>query len=498
MSLSNIRFWHICILLALIYALLKFNPIIYFIAFIFLSGYFLISLYPVVNSASRIFFKENIINTGEHSDQQELEIYNYTGLLRDYLKLELPSRSGLSSLINLKRHDDAVTTLTVTSDGRWLISGSKDKTLRIWDLEERRARFILTGHQDPINSVALTPDSRHLVSILSDRTIKGWDIISDFRNLTKAFQLKSESRIAHDNAHLCLDLVILFLEILVFIIMFELHRRGLIQASPSSNGYDGKEYINTPTEIAELSFLLFSGLLFSSGVIILVLYNRAALSVTRWLRNRYNSDDAGQIIVTPDNETAVFGASDKTLKVCGLKNQTQPSTLGEHGDRITSVAVIDKKRVISGSYDKSLKVWNLGQHRENFTLDHSSPVTAVAVIPDCDRAISGSFDGDLKVWDLREGQAILSFEGHDGMVKAIAVTPDGRYFVSASSDRSVKFWHVSTDEEVASKPITSFGAGYPLTCCTVASNGSEELTVIVGDESGQIHFLRVEGLEFLP
>lgn len=177
--------------------------------------------------------------------------------------------------------------------------------------------------------------------------------------------------------------------------------------------------------------------------------------------------------------------------------------MGKHGDRITSVAVIDNNRVISGSYDRSLKGWNLsqplGEHKEIFTLNHSSPVTAVAVIPNRDLAISGSSDGYLTVWDLGERQEQLSFKGHDGMVKAIAITPDGNYLFSVSSDRCVKMWHVSTDEEVASKQITSFGPGDPLTCCTVAStvasNGAKELTVIVGDESGQIYFLRVENLE---
>ena len=84
------------------------------------------------------------------------------------------------------------------------------------------------------------------------------------------------------------------------------------------------------------------------------------------------------------------------------------------------------------------------------------------------------------------------------MVAAIAITPDGNYLVSVSSDRLVKIWHISADEEVASKPMTSFEEGYPLTCCavasTVASNGVEKLTVIIGDESGQIHFLSSRNL----
>ena len=497
-------FWRIWILFALIAFMIRSNPIPYLVALILFLVYFWSLQLPIENSACRFFVKENIIDTEEHLNQQKLEIYNYAGLLRNYLKLALPPRSDLRSLINLKRHDDAVTTLTVTSDtsdGKWLISGSKDKTLRIWDLEKRRARFILTGHQDPINSVVSTPDSRHLVSILADRTIKVWDIGSWIRK----FQLKSESRIAYDKTHLFLALVTLFLEILVFIIIFKYRKH--IQVPSIVSGYFG-EYRKTPPAITGESYIVFAGLLMSSGLITRFLYDGAAFSVNRWLGNRYNSDDVGQIVVTPDNETVIFGASNKTLKVRGLTNQTQPLTLGEHGDRITSVAVIDNNRVISGSYDKSLKGWKLDERREIFTLDHSFPVTAVAVIPNCDRAInrdraiSGSSNGELKVWNLVTCQTEWTFKGHGNAVRAIAVTPDGQRFVSASSDRSVKFWHVSTDEEVTSKPITSFTADYPLTCCTVAStvtsNGSKKLIVIVGDESGQIHFLRVEGSEFLP
>jgi WD40 repeat protein len=494
--LFKIGFWSILFPLALFF-FIKFSAFLVlfflyfvalFVALIFISLYFNILLHPVANSACRFLFKENIIDTKKHLEQRKLEKYNYTGLLRAYLKLMSPPRSDLKSFIDLEqRHSDAVTTLTVTSDSRWLISGSKDKTLRIWDLEERKARFIVTGHQDQINSVALTPDSRLLISSSSDKTVKvwDWDISSltegwDIESLTRPFQLKSESRIADDNTHLRLSLIITFLEILVSISIFV--------------------YININALLSGHQLLLLVPLLLLSVLILSVLYSGVASLINRYLRNRYNSDDVGQIIVTPDNKTAIFGSSDKTLKVWGLTNQTQPFTLGKHGDRITSVAVIDNNRVISGSYDGSLKGWNLGQplgeHREIFTLDHSSAVTAVAVISSRDLAISGSSDGYLKVWDLRERQARLSFKGHNGMVEAIVITPDGNYLVSVSCDRSLKMWHVSADEEVTIKKITSFSADYPLTCCTVASNGAEELTVIVGDELGQICFFRVENLEF--
>ena len=66
--------------------------------------------------------------------------------------------------------------MAVTSDGRDLVSGSGDNTLRVWDLETAQTTKTLHGHIDSVNTVAVTPDGRRLVSGSWDHTLRVWDL----------------------------------------------------------------------------------------------------------------------------------------------------------------------------------------------------------------------------------------------------------------------------------------------------------------------------------
>ncbi|WP_330926814.1 WD40 repeat domain-containing protein [Candidatus Sororendozoicomonas aggregata] len=77
----------------------------------------------------------------------------------------------------LTGHKGCVTSLLVLPDGR-LVSGSYDKTIKIWDLSKpqgHRCVAILTGHSGEVLALTLLPDGR-LVSGSADNTIKVWDL----------------------------------------------------------------------------------------------------------------------------------------------------------------------------------------------------------------------------------------------------------------------------------------------------------------------------------
>jgi WD40 repeat protein len=52
-----------------------------------------------------------------------------------------------------------------------------DKTIRIWDVETGRELHTLTKHTDPIFSVAYSPDGRNIVSGATDNTLKIWGLV---------------------------------------------------------------------------------------------------------------------------------------------------------------------------------------------------------------------------------------------------------------------------------------------------------------------------------
>jgi WD40 repeat protein/tRNA A-37 threonylcarbamoyl transferase component Bud32 len=60
--------------------------------------------------------------------------------------------------------------------GRTIVSGSRDKTLQVWNEETGKVRLTLEGHTAPVNAIALTPDGKTLATGSDDTTIKLWDL----------------------------------------------------------------------------------------------------------------------------------------------------------------------------------------------------------------------------------------------------------------------------------------------------------------------------------
>ncbi len=71
-------------------------------------------------------------------------------------------------------HPDPVNAVAVTPDGQQIISGSDDRTVRIWDRQNGTEQTVLTGHTGPVWAVAVTPDGSEIVSV-GDQTIRIWD-----------------------------------------------------------------------------------------------------------------------------------------------------------------------------------------------------------------------------------------------------------------------------------------------------------------------------------
>jgi hypothetical protein len=79
-------------------------------------------------------------------------------------------------LRTLTGHTDWVSAVAVTPDGRRAISGSRDRTLIVWDLERGAEERTLGGHTGGVNAVAVTPDGRRAISASDDRTLIVWDL----------------------------------------------------------------------------------------------------------------------------------------------------------------------------------------------------------------------------------------------------------------------------------------------------------------------------------
>jgi Trypsin-like peptidase domain/WD domain, G-beta repeat len=77
-------------------------------------------------------------------------------------------------LATLTGHSDYVFSVAFSPDGRTLASGSRDNTIKLWDVPSQRQIATLTGHSNYVFSVAFSPDGQTLASGSADKTIKLW------------------------------------------------------------------------------------------------------------------------------------------------------------------------------------------------------------------------------------------------------------------------------------------------------------------------------------
>src|SRR5262245_61609799 len=76
----------------------------------------------------------------------------------------------------LTGHTNDVRSIAVTRDGRTLVSGGDDMTVKVWDVAASKERATLRGHQERIEFVGVEPDGLTVASADREGAIKLWDV----------------------------------------------------------------------------------------------------------------------------------------------------------------------------------------------------------------------------------------------------------------------------------------------------------------------------------
>ncbi|MCL2265325.1 MAG: hypothetical protein FWC22_04705, partial [Treponema sp.] len=75
-------------------------------------------------------------------------------------------------------HAGWVNSVCFSPDGRQIISGSSDNTVKLWETATGRETRIFSGHKEWVITVAMSPDGRQILSGSRDTSINQWNVSS--------------------------------------------------------------------------------------------------------------------------------------------------------------------------------------------------------------------------------------------------------------------------------------------------------------------------------
>jgi WD40 repeat protein len=348
--------------------------------------------------------------------------------------------------------------ITFSPDGRTLASGSRDETVKVWNLSTGTQLHTLSGYSGAILWLAISPDGQTLVTGSEYSGIKLWDLptgefLGTFSELYFIATISLDGKtIAYvgDWSSRAIELWNLESDELLCYLATESqvnNQYSSITVSSEGKNVAGGSEDGTikifDRDIGKLIYIL-------SG------HSKSVLSVT----------------FSPDEQTLVSGSSDGSINIWRMSpfaesedtiRQTQlwncVRTLTGHSDHVSSVAISsDGQTLASGSWDNTIKLWNLHTGNLLHTLDaHSSSVLFVVISPDGQKLASGhsgglldrSF-GSINIWDLNTGELLHNIGGYG---EVLAISPDGQTLVSSSfssttSPTLIDVWSLDTGERL--------------------------------------------------
>jgi WD40 repeat protein len=338
-------------------------------------------------------------------------------------------------LLALPGHKQGVTSVAFSPDGKSIVSGSEDGNVRIWDSANGDPLRVLPGHHGWVNSVAFSPDGKFLVSGSTDGTVRVWDADSG--------ELRHEMK-GHNQS--------------VTGVAFGRDGNGIVSGSEDGtiriwDADSGKLRRELPGHEGAVTSVAFgrdgNGIVSGSEDGRIRIWDADTGNPLHVLGEHECGVSA--VGFSPDGKRIVSGSQDGRIRLWDVDSgKSLPGPAG-HEDRVTSVAFSpDGKCIVSGSRDETVRLWDAENPATPPGLTgHEERITNLTFSPDGRRVASASEDCTVRLWDAEKGTPLAPFTGHNDRVNCVAFSPDGSLLASASDDQTVKVWDVLSGRVLA-------------------------------------------------
>ncbi len=322
-----------------------------------------------------------------------------------------------------KGHEYTVLCLDIDKTGKYLVSGSYDTNVILWDNNKGKQLGIFKGNNSGVWSIKISPDNKFVVS-------GSWN----------------NNRNAIGSSQNCLN--ILDLKTLRVIKSLSIYpdRYKTLSIIPELDGSSANGIKN----------ILFN-------------YDGSKIAALSRSRDLFIWD------IKDNFSKTVYNLSDTKHKLLGLSPDWNYIACSERKRRMVDtsfylmklgtnevIASFDNpKRTVIGVYFSSnskyiasisgdrikrneIDIWDIQTQKLLFTLKgHSNVVRSIAFSNNEKYLASAAEDNLINLWNIQTGKLITCFtENNAKELTSVIFTPDQKYLISGSQDKTIKYWHV--------------------------------------------------------
>ncbi|GAO48846.1 WD40 repeat-like protein [Saitoella complicata NRRL Y-17804] len=282
-----------------------------------------------------------------------------------------------------ERHMEGI--YTVQFDQDWIVTGSRDRRIIIWDMKTLRYHSKLVGHEGSVLCLQFDAKEGIIISGSSDSTIVIWDMFTGAQKATLRGHQES---------------------------VLNLH-------------FDDKYIVSCSKDCT------------------IRVWDRRSENY-ECIRVLQGHSAAVNAVQFKDN-IIVSGSGDRVIKVWNLETGEVIRDIFAHSRGIACIE-FDGQYIVSGSSDKSIKMFDLNGSELRAFRGHDSLVRTIQLSSAMRRIVSGSYDETIRIWDLdstREGSALQL--GNHHQAKIFRLQFDSRRIMSSSSVAGIVVYDFGVD-----------------------------------------------------
>jgi WD40 repeat protein len=350
-----------------------------------------------------------------------------------------------AGLATLEGHSEKVNSVAFSPDGAQLVSGSNDCSIRIWDMRLNEVISILPTHGHPVTavlqspavtSVAFSPDGRQVVFGSCDKTVRIWDV-------------QSTKEIALLQGHHEEVLSVSFSPDGALVASGSADGTMWVwdMQTPPPVVYIPEDTNREPTHAIAIS---------PNGVRLVSTAGKLGRVWDMQTRREIavldgHTDIIWVVAFSPDSNglRIVTGSRDKTVRVWYTQTGQELAKFSVN-NRPSAVALsADGSRVVVGMDNARMPVWDvLSGEQLALLVGHRDEMSAVALSPDGLRVVSRSTK-TTRLWDVASGDQLAVTGGHEDFSSGVTFSPDGLRVISCSYGGSIQAWDTITGAQTA-------------------------------------------------